>query len=42
MNIGGIFRSTYMAPEKDQLAGSNIEELANELIEILSLKAYEQ
>ena len=42
MNIGGVFRSTYMAPEKDQLAGSNIKELANELIEILSLKAYEQ
>lgn len=42
MNTGGVFRSTYMAPEKDLLAGSNIEELANELIEILSLKAYEQ
>jgi len=41
MNTGGVFRSTYMAPEKDQLAGSNIEGLANELIEILSLKAYE-
>lgn len=42
MNPGGVFRSTYMAPEKDQLAGSNIEELANELIEILLLKTYEQ
>lgn len=32
MNTGGIFRSTYMAPEKEVLEGSHIEELANEFI----------
>ena len=40
MNTGGIFRSTYMAPEKELLADSNIDLLAEELINLLNLKAY--
>ena len=40
MNTGGIFRSTYMTPEKELLADSNIDLLAEELINLLNLKAY--
>ena len=42
MNTGGIFRSTYMAPEKELLSDSNIDRLADELIETLNLRAYGQ
>lgn len=40
MNTGGIFRSTYMAPEKELLSDSGIDLLAEELINLLKLKAY--
>lgn len=42
MNTGGIFRSTYMAPEKELLADSGIDRLAEELTNLLKLKAYGQ
>lgn len=42
MNTGGIFRSTYMAPEKEMLSDSNIDLLAEELTSKLNLKAYEE
>ena len=42
MNMGGIFRSTYMAPEKELLADSGIDRLAEELTNLLKLKAYGQ
>lgn len=42
LNTGGIFRSTYMAPEKELLADSNIDLLAEELITLLKLDAYGQ
>lgn len=41
MNTGGIFRSTYMAPEKELLADSNVDLLAKEVLNLLKPKTHE-
>lgn len=38
MNTGGIFRSTYMTPDKELLSDSNIDLLAEELLTLLNLE----